>query len=71
WNIRRTKRTHKVNKLRDTLNVAPGSSDQFPAWALKKRMVDNYHIVRLLYSNTNSYLLRLFDAKLNLRSAKR
>ena len=71
WNVRRIKRTHKVNQLRDTLNVSPGSSDQFPAWALKKRMVDNYHIVRLLYSNTDGYLLRLFDTRLNLRSAKR
>ena len=71
WNSRRTKRTHKINQLRDTLNVAPGSSSQFPAWALRKRLVDNYHIVRLLYSNTNSYLLRLFDAQLNLRPAKR
>lgn len=69
WNIRRTKRSHKVNQLRDTLNIP--TTSQFESWALQKRLVDNYHKVRLVYSNTNGYTLHLFNAELSLRPAKR
>lgn len=69
-NVRRTERSWKVNKFRDTLNIPEGiiADNQ---WAYRKQLSDRYSVVSLRFKNEENKVLYFYTAHINYKPSLR